>query len=90
MGACKPVNTPMSTSEKLSTFEGTPLGPHDYTQYRSIVGGLTVFDTHSTGHLIRHQQGMPIFTCTNHYTLVSSKKEYVVLKILHSSWPKNS
>jgi hypothetical protein len=40
MGGCKPVNTPMPTSEKLSTFEGTPLGPHDSTQYKSIVGTL--------------------------------------------------
>jgi hypothetical protein len=40
MGDCKPVNSPMSTSEKLSMFEGTPLGQHDSTQYRSIVGAL--------------------------------------------------
>ena len=30
---CKPANTPMSTSEKLSAHEGIPLGPED-----SIVG----------------------------------------------------
>jgi hypothetical protein len=30
----------MSTSEKLSLFEGTPLGQHDSTQYRSVVGAL--------------------------------------------------
>jgi histone deacetylase 1/2 len=37
---CKPVNTPLSTSEKLSAFEGTPLGPKDSTHYRSVVGAL--------------------------------------------------
>jgi hypothetical protein len=40
MGNCKPVSTPLSTSEKLSTFEGIALGQHDTTQYRSIVGAL--------------------------------------------------
>jgi histone deacetylase 1/2 len=40
MMACKPVASPMSTSEKLSTHEGAPLGPKDATAYRSIVGGL--------------------------------------------------
>ena len=40
MSACKPVSTPMSTSEKLSAQVGTPLGPNDATQYRSIVGAL--------------------------------------------------
>jgi hypothetical protein len=40
MGDCKPVVSPMSTSEKLSVFEGSPLGQHDSTQCRSIVGAL--------------------------------------------------
>lgn len=40
MTNCKPVNTPMSTSEKLSAHEGIPLGPEDSTRYRSIVGAL--------------------------------------------------
>jgi hypothetical protein len=40
MGDCKPINSPMSTSEKLSVLEGTPLGPNDSTQYRSIVSAL--------------------------------------------------
>jgi hypothetical protein len=40
MGSCKPVNSPMSMSEKLSLCEGTPLGPQYSTQYRSIVGVL--------------------------------------------------
>jgi len=40
MANCKPVNTPLSTSEKLSLYEGTPLGAQDTTRYRSIVGAL--------------------------------------------------
>ncbi|WVZ49645.1 hypothetical protein U9M48_000985 [Paspalum notatum var. saurae] len=40
MTNCRPVNTPLSTSEKLSIHEGSPLGPNDSTQYRSIVGAL--------------------------------------------------
>jgi hypothetical protein len=37
---CKPVSTPMSTSEKLSTHNGTVLGPEDAIRYRSVVGAL--------------------------------------------------
>ncbi|WVZ77133.1 hypothetical protein U9M48_025033 [Paspalum notatum var. saurae] len=40
MSECKPTSTPLSTSEKLSVLEGDPLGAHDTTQYRSIVGAL--------------------------------------------------
>lgn len=40
MTDCKPVNTPLSTTEKLSVHEGDLLGPHDATHYRSIVGAL--------------------------------------------------
>jgi hypothetical protein len=37
---CKPVTTPMASSVKLSLYEGTPLGPRDATNYRSVVGAL--------------------------------------------------
>jgi histone deacetylase 1/2 len=40
MGNCKPVDTPISTSEKLSITEGTSLSEEDSTRYRSIVGAL--------------------------------------------------
>jgi histone deacetylase 1/2 len=40
MADCKPVSTPLSTSEKLSLYEGSLLGPDDATRYRSIVGAL--------------------------------------------------
>jgi histone deacetylase 1/2 len=40
MDKSKPVDTPLSTSEKLSAVEGTSLGPGDSTKYRSLVGAL--------------------------------------------------
>lgn len=40
MTNCKPVSSPLSTSEKLSEYDGVPLGPEDSTKYRSIVGTL--------------------------------------------------
>jgi hypothetical protein len=40
MTSCKPVQTPLSTSEKLSAYTGEMLGPIDATNYQSIVGGL--------------------------------------------------
>ncbi|KAK1692440.1 hypothetical protein QYE76_009137 [Lolium multiflorum] len=32
--------TPLSSSESLTLYDGTPLGPDDCTQYRSMVGAL--------------------------------------------------
>jgi hypothetical protein len=40
MAECKPITTPLSTSEKLSLHEGTLLGPNDATKYRSMIGAL--------------------------------------------------
>ncbi|XP_073357742.1 uncharacterized protein [Aegilops tauschii subsp. strangulata] len=37
---CKPVSTPISTSEKLTIDSGVALGPEDATNYRSVVGAL--------------------------------------------------
>ena len=37
---CKPVSTPISTSEKLIVDSGEALGPEDATNYRSVVGAL--------------------------------------------------
>jgi histone deacetylase 1/2 len=37
---CKLANTPMTTTEKLSSYEGTPLSIKDSTKFRSIVGAL--------------------------------------------------
>jgi hypothetical protein len=40
MKNCKPVATPLATSEKLSVQGGTRLGEKDSTQYHSVVGAL--------------------------------------------------
>jgi len=40
MKDCKPVSTPLSSSEKLSLHEGSLLGSSDATNYRSVVGAL--------------------------------------------------
>lgn len=40
MGQCKPINTPLSNTEKLIATEGDKLGPKDSTRYRRIVGAL--------------------------------------------------
>jgi histone deacetylase 1/2 len=40
MKICKPVDTPLSVSEKLSVVDGEPLSSEDSTRYRSIVGAL--------------------------------------------------
>jgi hypothetical protein len=37
---CKPVRTPMTVSEKLSSHDGTVLAAEDAFKYRSIVGAL--------------------------------------------------
>jgi hypothetical protein len=40
MTKCTSSPTPLSSTEKLSLVDGSPLGPKDSTQYRSIVGSL--------------------------------------------------
>jgi histone deacetylase 1/2 len=40
MDKSKPVDTPMSVTEKLSVTQGSSLGPDDSTKYRSLVGAL--------------------------------------------------
>ena len=40
MENCKGSPTPLSSSEKISAYEGELLGPNDSTKYRSMVGAL--------------------------------------------------
>jgi len=40
MDKAKAVDTPLSSTEKLSLTAGDPLGPDDSTRYRSVVGAL--------------------------------------------------
>jgi hypothetical protein len=37
---CRPVSTPMSSSDKISKYDGSPLSSDDTTLYRSTVGAL--------------------------------------------------
>jgi hypothetical protein len=40
MKQCTGVSTPLSSSEKITAYEGDLLGPEDATSYRSMVGAL--------------------------------------------------
>jgi histone deacetylase 1/2 len=40
MTNCKPVDTPLPSTQKFSVKDGDPLGPDDATKYRSLVGAL--------------------------------------------------
>jgi histone deacetylase 1/2 len=40
MHGCKSAPTPLSSTEQLSLYDGTPLGHEDNTQYRRIFGTL--------------------------------------------------
>jgi hypothetical protein len=40
MSNCKGVSTPLAAHEKLSIKAGSPLGPRDATNYRSVVVAL--------------------------------------------------
>jgi len=71
MSCCKPVATPLSTSEKLSSKEGEKLGPQDSTNFR-----ISYAD--KTRSVISSKQGMPIPSCSNYSTLDSSKKNLEV------------
>jgi hypothetical protein len=37
---CRPISTPLSTTERLAREAGTTLGTKDYFRYCNIVGGL--------------------------------------------------
>jgi histone deacetylase 1/2 len=50
MTDCKPVSTPLSTSEKLSLHEGSLLGPNDASHYRRVVGALQFLHAPTTVH----------------------------------------
>jgi histone deacetylase 1/2 len=63
MFSSKPVSTPLSTSEKLSAYEGAPLGPKDATNYRSVVGAL--LNSYQAGYFFLSKQSLPVLACAN-------------------------
>lgn len=74
MSKCKPVNTPMSTFEKLSAHVGEYLGPQDATSYRSIVGGLQYLT------LTLDKQSLSVSTSPYNYALMAVKRILSYLK----------
>jgi len=77
MSCCKPVATPLSTSEKLSNEEGEKLGPQDH-QFQEYCRSITVSYADKTRSVISSKQSMPIPSCSNYSTLDSSKKNLEV------------
>jgi hypothetical protein len=79
MTKCKSVNTPLSSSEKISTYKGTPLSAKDATKYRSIVGALqyltlTILDL---AYLVNKACQYLHAPTTNHMPLVKRILRYV-------------
>jgi histone deacetylase 1/2 len=68
---CKPMSTPMSTSEKLSAYEGDPLNAEDSSRYMSIVGALQYLTLTRPDISFFSQQSLSISAYTNYLTLDS-------------------
>jgi hypothetical protein len=83
MKYCKPVSTPLSTSEKLSAHVGVALGPNDATNYRSIVRGLQYLTLTRPNLVFSIKKRMPIFAFTNHASPCGSKKNLEVCQRHH-------
>jgi histone deacetylase 1/2 len=65
MSNCKPINTPISSSEKLSVNDGDKLGPDDASKYRSMVGALQYLTLTRPNICFAVKQGLAVFTCSN-------------------------
>ena len=63
MQLCKPVKTPLNTTEKLSVTSGTRLGVEDSTRYRSIVGALQYLTLTRPDLSFRSTKFVNSFTC---------------------------
>lgn len=78
MSDCKPVTTPLFTSEKLSANEGTLLGHNDATQYRSVVGALQYLTLTRPDISFPLNKVCLVSTCSNHRTLGSSQENFEI------------
>lgn len=78
MSDCKPVITPLFTSEKLYANEGTLLGHNDATQYRSVVGALQYLTLTRPDISFPLNKVCLVSTCSNHRTLGSSQENFEI------------
>lgn len=65
MKNCKPVGAPMSTTEKLSRAEGTPLIATKSTKYRSTIRALQYFNLNPSRHILFGEQCVPIYASSH-------------------------
>jgi hypothetical protein len=78
MANCKPVSTPLCTSEKLSLHQGSPLGPKDATQYKSLVGALQYLTLIRPYIAFLVKKGLSIFTCSDNCILDGCQKNTMI------------
>lgn len=78
MSDCKPVTTPLFTSEKLSANEGTLLGHNDATQYRSVVGALQYLTLTRPDISFPLNKVCLVSTYSNHRTLGNSQENFEI------------
>jgi hypothetical protein len=76
---CKPVNTPLSTSEKISAYKGTPLSAKEATRNQSIVGDLQylALTRSDLSFLVNKVHQFLHERTTNHMTAVKRILRYV-------------
>lgn len=85
---CKPVSTPLSTSEKLTVEVGEALGLEDATKYRSVVGALQYLTltrpdiSYSVNKVCQYLHA----PTTAHWT---AQKNCEVSKIYNGVWDQN-
>jgi hypothetical protein len=79
MKKCKSVNTPLSSSEKILAYKGTPLSAKDATKYRSIVGALQylTWTRPDLAYSVNKACQFLHAPTTNHMTLVKRILRYV-------------
>lgn len=74
MQKSRPSPTPMSSTEKLSVTDGTPLSSAEAITYRSIVGGSSIPHINPTRPVFCSQPCVSVSSCANKYTLVCRKE----------------
>lgn len=76
---CKPIGTPLLTSERFIIYEWHLLGPNDTTSYRSAVGTLQYLTLTSSDSL-PGQQDISVFTCSYYYSVCCTQEDSTYLK----------